>query len=84
MAAKVGPTGVSGSFGHSGILYDDGTITWYGAVPACEDEVDIPVSDFACGKGFTVFIDDRFNVEFWGSAAGNALDWNEEVMYEHV
>lgn len=84
VAAKVGPTGISGSFGHTGILYDDGTITWYGAVPACENELDIAVTDFACGKGFSVFIDDRFNVEFWGSVADNALDWKEEVMYEHV
>jgi uncharacterized membrane protein len=83
-AAKTGPVGVSGCYGHCGILYDDGTAAWYGTLPACENEVDITIGDFACGKGFTVFIDERSNVEFWGSVAGNALDWNEEVMYEHV
>lgn len=85
IAAPAGnPAGVSGSFGHTGILMEDGTINWYGTLKACENEVDIIVSDFACGKDFTVFIDDRFNVEFWGNVAGNALDWNDEVMYELV
>lgn len=83
-APKIGPVGINGSFAHTGILYDDGKITWYGTVPACENEVDVFVQDFACGKNFSVFIDDRSYVEFWGNVAGNALDWNEEVMYEHV
>ena len=78
------PDAVSGSYDHSGILLDTGAIVWYGVLKANEAELDIPVRDFACGKDFTVVMDTRFNVEFWGNAAGNALDWNREVMYEHV
>lgn len=85
VAAPVGNAVViHGSFEHSGILLDTGAIVWYGTPKANEEELDITVRDFACGKGFTVFMDTRFNVEFWGNAAGNALDWNREVMYEHV
>lgn len=81
--SKVNPRAISGSFGHSGILYADGSVVWYGNVPACEDELDFAPSDLACGKDFTVFIDQRGYVEYWGSSSQNALVWNEEVMYEH-
>jgi hypothetical protein len=83
-APKANPTGISGSYGHSGILYADGTVNWYGTLSACEDEVDFPVGDVGCGNGYTVFIDQRGYVEYWGSTSQNALLWNEEVMYEHV
>lgn len=81
---KTNPVGISGSYGHSSILYDDGKVVWYGTLSACEDEVDFPVGDVGCGKGYTVFIDRRGFVEYWGSTSQNALLWNEEVMYEYV
>jgi hypothetical protein len=80
----VNAQGIGGAFAHSGIQWADGTMSWFGVVPACEDEVDFPVGDFACGKDFTVFVDERGYVEYWGSAPQNSLLWGEEVMYEHV
>jgi hypothetical protein len=80
----VNAQGIHGSFAHSGIQWADGTMSWFGVLPACEDEVDFPVGDFGCGKDFTVFVDKRGHVEYWGSSSLNSLVWDEEVMYEHV
>jgi len=82
--SKTKPVDIGGGYGHCGIVYSDGSVVWYGAPAACENEVDFPVAAMDCGKDFTVFLDKRGNVEFWGNVPGNALLWTEEVMYEHA
>ena len=85
IAAPVGsPVTIAGSFAHSAVVMLDGTVAWFGVVPHCADEIDIPVREVGCGKDFTVFIDRKGFVEFWGDVPNNALLWNDEVMYEHV
>lgn len=78
------PRAISGSYGHLGIALEDGSVDWFGTLSACEDEVDIKVADLACGAGFTVFLDDRGNIECWGDSAGNEWVFNQEVMYEYA
>lgn len=78
------PVAISGTYGHLGVVHEDGSVAFFGVLNACEDEIDVPVTGIACGAGFTVILDDRNNIEFWGDSPNNALVYNREVMYEHA